>query len=172
MDFFPGTTLESQLPDLSLAQQYATAEILISLLQRSHRSRLPASGRIQAASHLKDEGAPVFWTRDQHHDVIAVQSMSSDSDSLEHITITPTLAYLSAPGAGRLPTLLQQLKRKLENWENRATDEYVFLFKENCKTVHAILDFEKEVSLSECTSMQSHSVIWHQDLAPRNVLLN
>ena len=82
MDFFYGTTLESQLPGLSPAQQYATAEVLISLLQRSHRSRLPASGRIQPASHMKDEGAPALWTRDQHHDVITIQSICSDSESL------------------------------------------------------------------------------------------
>ena len=172
MDFFHGTTLESQLPGLSPAQQYATAEVLISLLQRSHRSRLLASGRIQAASHMKDEGAPVLWTRDQHHDVITIQPMCSDSDNLEHTSMTPTLADVSTPGAGRLPTLLQQLERKLDNLEIRATDDFLFAFKENCETIHTILDFEKEASLSEHIPMQSSFVIWYQDLAPRNILLD
>ena len=168
MDFFPGTTLQDQLPNLRLAQQYATASVIISLLQRSSRSQLPASGQIQAASHMKDEGAPALWTRDQCYNVIATHSMFTDSDILECTTMTNTnLAHLSAPDAGRLPTLLQQLQRKLENWENSATDEDVMLFGEDCKTIHTILGFEKKASLPECTStsMQSHSVMWHQDLA-------
>ena len=46
MDFYNGTSLESQLPGLKPVKQYVIAELLISLVQKSHRSRLPASGRI------------------------------------------------------------------------------------------------------------------------------
>ena len=102
---------------------------------------------------MQDEGALILWTRDQHHNVITIQLMCSDSESLEHISMTSTLADFSTSGAERPSTLLQQLKRKLENWRTRATDDLLFAFEEYCETIHTILDFEKEASLSEHISM-------------------
>lgn len=169
--FVSGTTLESQLPDLSPTQQYAVSELLVSLLQRTHQIPLPAQGRIRASPNMKDKGVPHLWTSDQHRDVIVIQSMSSGSDDHEHITMASTLPQVNSSNAKRLPTLVQQLKRKLENWKEKATDWHLSAFESECETLLAILDFIEGIPLHECTPMQSWPVVWHQDLAPRNILI-
>ena len=169
MEFISGSTLESQLPGLNLTQQYAVSELLVSLLQKSHLIQLPASGRIKASPNMEDKGTPCLWTSDQHRNVIAIQSMSSTSDNQEYTTMTPTLADVNFPkNAERAPTLLRQLRRKLESWMDNATGDEELAFADDCDTLKAILDFFESANLLE----PSCSVLWHQDLAPRNLLLD